>query len=282
MRFKKLSVVFSLIIWTAVIWAKTVSAEGNDANKVQEAVAKSGFQKNIEKLPTLINVFFAERLKDPNINPDRAAKVKEILSQAFNVQEMGNALRQDIDKELSPQELDAVLAWFNSPVGAKIAKYEETILANGNFNNQIEAMKSKIKQTPPASTRTEILQQLDKAALISESRLQMKVEVLKLMSKFSDLISGMPLLDDAEMSKLVKKKRTKLKASGKEEALVRSLVMYQAFSDSELLQYVNFYQTPAGHKFAVAATRSLTKIFGSSLQTLGDQLVKGLTGPQAP
>lgn len=282
MRFKNLSAICSIFIWTTVILAKTVSAEGNDANKVQELTVKSGFQREIEQLPNLMKFIFDARLKDPNIKPEWTAKVKAILPGAFNVQEMINAFKQDIDKEMSPQELDEVLAWLNSPLGMKITQLEESSSSITDLKNQMDAMKAKIAKDTQVSPRTEIAHQLVKAARLTDSRLQIKIEVLKVMAKFSDLVTGLPVSDEAALGKLVKTKQPWLVKTSNEEAFLRSMVIYQALSDNELLQYVNFYQTPAGQKYADVTARELPKIFSGSLGALGDTLVKELTKPNAP
>lgn len=281
MRLTKLSALVAVFLWTISIPAARVLADGNDATKLQELAVKSGFQKLIEQLPKSVTSLFEGRLaKDKNIPAEKAAIVRQVVAQTLNVPQMSGDARKDLDHGLDPQETDAILAWLNSSLGSKIAQLEESAYSGADLYAQMAAMKTKIADNPPAPARLEILHKLDDASQQARLKTQMKVEVLKLMGKFSDLVLGLPVSSDDTLRELVGKKMTQLETKGKEEAFLQGLVVYQSLTDEELLQYVNFYQTPAGKKYVDTLVRTELKVLGEALRTLGDQLVKQWTFPK--
>lgn len=265
MRYKNYFVMFCFCVTFALTLPSTVLAKGNDASKLEQLIVLSGFQRQFDALPEFMGAMFAARLsKDKNATSEQGAKVRTIITQTFDVSKMSNAYTKELDRGLAPEELDAVLAWLNSPLGTKIVHLESSI-ESGEAYKEMQALALKAAGDPAFVPRQKILAELDGAAHLSDARVQMKREVLMAMARFSDLLNGQKFSSDKELTERFAKQDDVMKTAARREVFMSGLYIYRTLSNEELNQYLEFYKSPAGTKYAVIFRKSFADIFADSL-----------------
>jgi hypothetical protein len=251
-----------------------IAAEVNakSAQNIDELMTKSGLQRQIEQLPEVVNASFEQRLSQESaVKPEEAARIKDILSQSYNPSAMLGSIKADITAGLTDQDIEPILSWLNSPLGQKITQLEEKASSGDAYRN-MQAFAAGLESNPAEPTRLDMIERLDQAAHITEFSVRMKIDMVLIMTESMSSAAGRNDFSREQLLSQLEMNRPKIEEASKQEAMISGLYTYQSLTDDELKDYINFYTSQAGVKYANVVTQGLLTALQNGSKDMGEKL----------
>ncbi len=273
---KRTHIVFkSVVLMLCLISPLAASLTFADtAQKVEELIVKSGLQRQIGQLPEVVSASFEQRMsQDANVKPEEAAKLRQAIAQSVTPSAMLESIKGHISAQLAEPDLDAILAWLNSPLGLKITALEENASSAQAFM-ELQKFAMGLESNPPDPARVEVLQELDQAARMTEFSTGMKMDMIVTMTDAMAKAAGRTDFTKAELESSLEASRAQIEEGSAQEILITGLYTYQALTVDELKEYVTFYKTEAGQKYANVITVGLLDALNKSSKDMGERLGK--------
>lgn len=92
------------------------------------------------------------------------------------------------------------------------------------------------------------------------------------MAESMAAVTGQKDFSKNELMAQLESNRAQIEEGSRQESLISGLFTYQTLTNEELKQYVDFYTSPAGRKYAQVITQSLLDVFNVSSRSLGEKL----------
>lgn len=257
------------------VFSSAVSPSFADtAAKVDELIVKSGLQRQIGQLPEVVSASFEQRMsQDANVKPEEAAKLREAISQAVTPSAMLESIKGHISAQLAEPDLDAILAWLNSPLGLKITALEENASSAQAFT-ELQKFAMGLESDPPDPARVEALQELDRSARMTEFSTGMKIDMIVTMTGAMATAAGRTDFTKEELLSSLEASRAQIEEGSAQEVLITGLYTYQTLTVDELKEYVAFYKSETGQKYANVITVGLLDALNKSSKDMGERLGK--------
>ena len=227
---------------------------------IDKIIVISGLQKQIEdignKLLETINQS-PDKPKDPII----VMEIERIVAESYKPEHFHQQLREALKQDFDHSRMEILLQSLGTPLMKRIAEIEERefdLKALGIF---IEG----VIQNPLPTNRLRLLQSLESVTYTAEFAIELTVGVSRalLMGKVNSDTEAMTALD----TKLNEQKK-ELAVTMYPAMILTMAYVYQELNDSELDEYVQFYQTEEGEWFITQAVNALIEAFRvGSLQT---------------
>lgn len=269
-----ISKVFLLMV--LIFNSPAIASEANSKfeENIDAIIIKSGLQRQIEQLPEVVNASFDERLsQEPAIKPEEAAKIKNVLSESYNPSAMLSSIKEDITKGLTDQDVEPILSWLSSPLGQKITQLEEKS-SSGDAYRDMQAFAAGLENNPPDPARLSTIEKLDQAAHITEFSVRMKMDMVLIMTESMSSAAGRNDFSREQLLTQLEANRPQIEDASRQEAMISGLYTYQSLTDDELKEYINFYTSEAGVKYADVVTQGLLVALQNGSKDMGEKLGK--------
>lgn len=221
------------------------------AAKIDDILAKSGLQREIEQ------------------QPDASVMLETI--------------KNHIKSHMTSSELDSVLAWFDSDLGRKINKAEEDA-SSAEAYSQMRQFSAGLQSQPPDPLRKQLISELDRAARMSELMTGMKISMALNMAGVGESAWGHKVSYKDQMIAQINSRRALIQERSSRQVMERSLFTYRSISDNELKQYIDFFNSATGKKYTDTVTKALlTAVENSNQQAareMRNSVKSGETSPE--
>ncbi len=228
-------------------------AQNLDDSIILELYAKSGIEKELAQLPSLIQALFDRSLAEDDqakgLPKDVLSAARAAVPEAFAPEKLKEAMLAELTEKLTAQDIKEVLQWLDSPIGKKFTQLEEAA-STPKAQAKIQRYAARLQDSPPTAERIKVLREFDSAVKATESALEMAIHTqvavaLAIMSTFP-LEQQRPLED---LSREMEKNRPILEATVRSQMLISHLYTYRSQSEAEIQLYTEFANSPAGSKY---------------------------------
>jgi hypothetical protein len=252
------------ILWMIVLLMASVIAHAQNQNKlIQSLYIKSGIDKQVRQLPLLIRASVVQALEQDDRIKEMPRHTKLAISgsvqQAFSPERFKQTIIKEVKSSMTVKDLDTVLKWLDSPLGKKLTRLEEAASTPETLS-EVKKFATRLKQSPPAATRLNILRKLDAAVKATETNVEIAMNT-QLAVAFA-VVKSLPEEQQGSFEDIaaqLKKNRPQIEAVMKSQTLIFSLYTYQSLSDGELEAYIRFATSPAGVKYHGATISGFKK-----------------------
>jgi hypothetical protein len=238
-------------------------AQNQDNSPVRELFGKAGMEKELQQLPSAIQVLF-----DQSIQQDDGARKlpKEVLSamraslpQAFAPERLKKTVLAELAAKLTDHDINDVIQWLDSPIGRKCTQLEEAASTPEAQADMLQHSAA-LRDSPPTPQRLKVLREFDLAVKGTQSALDMaittQVAVALAINATFPAERQMPL---DEVSRELEKNRPVLEATVRSQVLISHLYTYKNLTEEEIQLYTEFAKSPAGSKYHSAAMTGFKK-----------------------
>lgn len=234
-------------------------AEFRDKTRLMEYLASirddalANYDKSIETMPA------ASRLPTEAIAMQRA-----VLRIAYSPERMAESVLRDTEAGMTPEEIRAIIAWEDSPVGRKSNEVSLSML-RPEKEPLISAYIAGLRVTPPPAERLRIAEEMDRTLKETEAAtsLLFGLQVAKIVGSNALLPPDRAIPLD-KVSEEVEKQRPKTIAMVQPLVIGRNLYSMQALTDAELKELFQFHMSDAGKKYNDVSNAAMQKaIFAS-------------------
>ena len=252
-------------LWAILLSLLPIFSYAHDQNNSQvlELYVKSGMQKQVEQLPSVIQALFDQSVPED----DQARKLpKEILSamrasvpKAFAPERLKETILAELTGKLTAQDIKDTLQWLDSPIGRKCTKLEEAA-STPEAEAEMQQYAARLHDSPPTAERLKVLRELDSAAKVTgnavEMAIQTQVAVALAVNATLPVEQQKPLED---VYSEIEKTGPAIEASVRSQTLISQLWTYRSLTEAEIQLYTEFAKSPAGSKYNSAAMAALDK-----------------------
>ncbi len=274
-------------LWAILLSLLPIFSYAHDQNNSQvvELYVKSGMQKQVEQLPSVILALFDQSVPED----DQARKLpKEILSamrasvpKAFAPERLKETILAELTGKLTAQDIKDTLQWLDSPIGKKCTKLEEAA-STPEAEAEMQQYAARLHDSPPTAERLKVLRELDLAAKVTgnavEMAIQTQVAVALAVNATLPVEQQKPIED---IYREIEKTGPDIEASVRSQTLISQLYAYRSLTEAEIQLYTKFAKSPAGSKYnsAVMAAFDKANLQGATKwgELIGDAM-KEMTG----
>ena len=203
------------------------------------------------QLPSIATSLGAEYVPRPDQLEGRdSARVTRIVGQHFAAERLYAAIQHDFRRQTDPQQLDALAAWFRSPLGRRITALE-IAASQPDAAPAIAAFAAKLKTTPATAGRLELVHRLDWVSGTSDDTTDLALAIARSVARAGAVSTpaerrARPGLAERRVDEM----RGQIAGAIGETVLAQMLYTYAALSDEELKAYVDFLASPHGRAYS--------------------------------
>jgi len=219
-------------------------------------------------------------------------RVARIIEQHFAPEQFFVAIRDELSRRVEREQLDAMAAWFRSPLGQRVSELESAA-SKPEAAPAAVAFAQRLKTSPATPARLELLQRLDWVTGLSTDTTDLVLVIFRSGARAAaTAVAADRRIRTGVVERRVEEMRGELDMTSM--ALTHMLYVYSPLTDAELKAYVDFLASPAGRVYnrvshaallrAVrdAADRTATEIMRAVPPQRWAASTRKTAGPPAP
>ena len=240
-------------------------AQNQDKSLVLELYNKSGMEKQLGQLPTLLlsqlDQFANEGDEDGKVPDSVLSAMKAAIPTVFAPEKLREATLAELAEKLTVKDIKEVLEWLGSPIGKKCTQLEEAA-STPEVQAEMEQYASYLKKAPPTPERLTEMRDFDSAIKGSETAVEVafQTEAAIILALNATLPKEKQRSHDAVFSEL-EKSRPALEKEVRAQTLVELLYTYKSLTEAEIRRYTEFSKSPVGSKYGSVAIAAFKKVY---------------------
>lgn len=168
--------------------------------------------------------------------------IKNMMSRVYEPEEWVRSIRRRMLADYQPRRMQALIKWYQSPLGMKVVQAEMTDLDAGMTGEKKEFL-DQLKFYPPIETRLEMAERLETTVGMTDYSLDAFLMLAKVLFPYNTQWMGQT---EREVRSNVRDENFD---PAREYVLQSFLYKFRNFSEKELSEYVTFATSPAGKWF---------------------------------
>jgi len=266
--------------WILALWCVSMSMLYADENTRTDSstalFAASGLEELVDSIPKSTVSSFETALTADELpllfETVSKSEVRGALKSAFQSSTFSGYLLKEINASMQEPSRLLLLNWYESPLGqrVRIAEVENSLL---NSPDRFAQFQQDLTRMRLDSTREELIKQIDDTMLITESAVDMMINVqVAFNMSLSRFVPENDRLSSADIVEMANAQLAYLMTHYRQQSRELLLFTYQDFSNEELAQINKVFAQDAGREFVKAINSGIAKgMFAASLD-LGDAL----------
>lgn len=234
-----------------------------ETTQVDRLMERSGMTQTLRQIrPSVLSGMGTGQADLPQ-NITRAMVLS--AEQAFQAERMIGEVRAFLAAHLSPQELDDVLQWLDTPLGQRTTALENAASSPEGQARMIEYAR-RLKQQPPSRERLALCNRLNQITHASE--LMHQLFEAAMLAGAAGVNAAQPAerqLPPETMRRLLEREFATELAQIEPSVTLTLLFTYAPLSDAELRQYLAFLEVPPGSRYIEASSSALRQVVIDSL-----------------
>jgi Domain of unknown function (DUF4124)/Uncharacterized protein conserved in bacteria (DUF2059) len=176
-----------------------------------------------------------------------AARVARIIEQHFAPERFYLAIHDELGRRVEREQLDAMAAWFRSPLGRRVTELE-IAASKPEAAPAAVAFAARLKTSPAAPARLELLQRLDWVTGLSTDTTDVVLVIFRSGARAAATAAAADRrIRTGVVERRVEEMRGEMDMANM--ALTHMLYVYSPLTDAELKAYVDFLASPAGRAY---------------------------------
>ncbi|MDL0432216.1 DUF2059 domain-containing protein [Marinobacter sp. TBZ242] len=228
----------------------------------------------VAQYPAMMSQGIREGLRQSGrVEPFVANTISNVVGNAFSAAEIRARVVEDLEQGLSDQQLNRVLAWYETPLAEKISQAEVAASSPAAWK-KVEAGASTLQEKYKGSERAKLFDRFDRAARATESAVDTTVAVQLGLASAMAAFNGSKGPTFEQLQQKIESQRGLLRGMVAQQVYDGYLYTYQQFSPSELKEYIEFLESDAGSAFTRVVTNSIQRSITEPVESVGGQLVR--------
>lgn len=258
----------------ALLFLMLVCTSATASPLADSVLRASPIDEIIAQYPAMMGQGVREGLKQSGrVEPFVANTISNVVSNAFSVAQIRAQVVEDLNQGLSDQQLNSVLAWYETPLAEKISRAEVAASRPAAWK-KVEAAATDLQEKYEGSERAKLFERFDRAARATESTVDTTVAVQLGLASAMAAFNGSKGPTFEQLQQKIESQRGMLRGMVAQQVYVGYLYTYQELSTSELKDYVEFLESDAGSAFTRVATSSIQRSITDPVESVGSQLTR--------
>lgn len=258
---------FISLIFSQFTYADNKISDG----EVYSYLELSGIKASIQGMPAQVEMM-SQQMQLTSADPEKDRVVISVLLEAWQEDKINQALITHIQKKMTPAEMTQILSWLNTPLIKRI-KTSELAATSPDLQQELMLYMANLQSNPPTPARMAAIKELVSVTKMAENATDIAVSIVANM--FKGMQAAMPekQVSEEQIQQQVQQVRAMISQAMNQQMVLMSYYIYRDISDTELAEYMSFYQKSLGQK-------ELTVVYGgmkNAMQLWGDNIVAGLS-----
>lgn len=240
--------------------------------EIERLMEITGLKQVIESLPDEIEA----QINQQKISSPEAALSDEesrLLFSHFKSEAIYASLRQHLSTTLDKKEVNTLLTMHNDPLMKRIVA-AEVASSSHTARREMTSFITELRRKPPSEARTKMIQQLDRAAMSTESVIHVMEMMMRGMGEMMLERSGEYSSADREQMAAVIGDTTRLVEGELRRQIIMSMhYIYRDFSDDELKRYVQQLNSSENQRYTRAAVAGIGEVIINAFKQGIDRLM---------
>lgn len=241
--------------------------------KLDTLIQRSGLDDQLVQFESAMQRGITELHKtEANLRPEDLRRIRAAVADAYAPDRLRVTLRAELSKSISSQEIDAALAWADSPTGRRLEALEKKASTAEGLRRLEAAAKRGVPKLGAERTRT--LHALITATRADELAATVLIETaVGIQEGFASDGPDVSRSMVATMRKGLESERDQMAASLHEQSFVAFALVYADASDADLAALLRFARSPAGARYYAISSRAFANTLGQAARRAGSSLV---------
>lgn len=213
----------------------------NKQEQINKILEQTGFDKLLEHIPS----FAQGTLKQSSgaLEPEMSSALSAAFNQAFTTAAVQRDVINVINAHYDESQATAYLKQLQSPLAVKMAELERnTNTPTGQ--QEIKALAAKLQENPAPKSRSNLIQQLDKANRTTDFSVDMQTAFFKAIFVAIDPVMDADMrLGDGELDNMVTEVRESLEENLRPNTRLSYMYAFRDISDDELKSYIDLCES---------------------------------------
>lgn len=228
----------------------------------------------VAQYPAMMSQGVREGLKQSGrVEPFVANTISSVVSNALNAEEIRAQVVDDLAIGLDDQQLNSVLAWYETPLAERISRAEVAASRPAAWK-KVEAGAAGLQERYEGSERAKLFDRFDRAARATESTVDTTVAVQLGLASAMAAFNGSKGPTFEQLQQKIEGQRDMLRSMVARQVYVGYLYTYQDVTTSDLKNYIEFLESDAGSAFTRVVTHSIQRSVTEPVETVGSQLTR--------
>lgn len=199
-------------------------------------------------------------------------RLRRALTLAFRPEAFHGPLRRYISRNFSQARAPFLLQWLYSPLSRKMVEIELQA-ARPEAVEELKRYRGEFAKKSPPVSRLLLVQRLDEALQSSQFHVDMQMLLFRnAMEAINPSLPARLRLPDVELKRQIDSLRADLWPQARDTTWIHLLYIYRSVPDSELEEYVRFWESPNGRWFPPLLHGGLLDAVSAVTQELSRQL----------
>lgn len=269
---------FVLVALLLCLGAGARAEQGPTAGPLDALIQRSGLEDQLVHFEAAMQRGITEMHEsEPGLKAADLSRMRKAVADAYAPSRLRPALRAELARTISRSEIDAALAWIDSPAGRKLEALEKKAATPEGLARLEAAARRGIPPLAPA--RAETLHALIEATRADELAATVLIETaVGIQEGFAAWAPDSSRSMVSQMRQGLESERERMAASLHEQSFVAFALVYAEASDAELAALLGFARSPAGRRYYEITSRAFANTLGQAARRAGSSLVM----PAAP
>jgi len=204
------------------------------------------------------------------------ALVARIIAQHFAPERFFVAIHDELGRRGEREQLDAMAAWFRSPLGRRVSELE-IAASKPEAAPAAVAFAARLKTSPAAPARLELVQRLDWVTGVSTDTTDLAMVIARTGARAAATAAAADRRIRAGLvERRVEEMRGQMAEMMTNMALVHMLYVYSPLTDAELKAYVDFLASPAGRVYNRISHVALLRAVGDAADRTATEIMRAV------
>jgi len=268
----KLGTLVKPLLITGLFLAGPVMA----APSAQQVLAASPIDDIVDRYPAMMSEGIREGLKrSQQLPPMVADTIGYVVTNSFRAADIEQQIVNNLERDLSGKQLEAVESWYKTPVARKIST-AEIAASDPAVWKQIQSRAQELNKKYMGTDRAKMFERFDRASRATESAVDTTIAVqLGLATAMAAFSSDSENYDELKQS--IENQRGKIRGSVEQQVYDSYLHTYEKISAQEMGLYIDFLESGPGAAFSKTVTQSIQQAITDPIESIGNQMARFLS-----
>lgn len=266
-----------LILW--VIGLLTMGQAAHAAPPEQAALDRlyrlSGMEVQFGALPETMREAFLQGVAmgpELHIPESRLEALGDQVAEFYAAAEFRAAVEEALRQGMSAEAVDQVLAWLESPLGARVTAAEEAAVGPDAYE-ETQRYAETLETDSVPEARVALLRELDEAVQLTQTSVEIGVHAQLAAALAANAMQPPNSRQEpSELMAQVETIRPLIESMTRQQVLLSLLYTYRDLSEEDLRGYIEFATAPQGNAFNRLASEAMSRTFVEKSAQLGEVL----------
>jgi hypothetical protein len=254
-----------LTLTCTLAWSQT------DPATAERLLRRSGLWSQLEGMAPRLRAGMAQGAQQGGreLSAEETERLGRAVDVAYAAPRLRSTAMRSLTRHMPPEHVDAVEAWFASPVGAAITKMEES--ASDETSDPTQKLKEGAARLQGmASDRRALLRRIMQLSKAAETGAAMAINTaLGVRQGLRSVRPDAPGPSEEEVRSMLEAQRPRMEQAFSAMAEASAAMVYEAANDEQLTLYARFLDSPPGRQFTDVVGQALDAVFLEAATVLG-------------